>query len=574
MRKNLVIIALALFSIASLSFSFVRVAEALSTYQTIQGGTGTTTPSGILYGDNGSTSHLNTVTIGSNLTFSGGVLSATASAGINDPFTHPAYGGSATTSIMTLSGGLLSTASSTFTADVFLPTATSSTVLTTDASGLIVGTTTIGIPWGGTNNNSWTVSTPVFVNAQGDRLVSGSVTSPITITGLSLGCQTASGSQAGCLSSADWTTFNNKQTPGFQISTSSIGISQLAYFSGTSPTTLTGVATSSTGTASAIVALTSLQQATIPYASSTALTVSGTTYLSTAKVSTALVGNDSSGGLYQQSGNNSDSFYINNSSIQFSQPSGWFVFNTTSNQSNPFGSGEILDTSGTTLATSTFPNLSGTFLIGSTTTAAGYLGVATTTPNWPLTISKSNGPQLSLTDTTANDWTLRSAGGNLYFATSTYTATSSATALTINTNGYLGLASSTPNNLLSVSNLFSINSSGEIMVTESQPATSTALVLDWRNSAPQIDYRIGASATTITLINATNTEQAASRKLVEVCNPNQTAGALTWAGVEWIGTAPTQTTTANQCDFYSFTVTLATSTSAYKVAGTAGTGFQ
>lgn len=41
------------------------------------GGTGTTTPSGILYGDNGTTNHLNTVNIGSNLTFSGGTLSAT-----------------------------------------------------------------------------------------------------------------------------------------------------------------------------------------------------------------------------------------------------------------------------------------------------------------------------------------------------------------------------------------------------------------------------------------------------------------------------------------------------------------
>ena len=33
-------------------------------------------------------------------------------------------------------------------------------------------------------------------------------------SGGSLGCQTASGSQAGCLSSADWTTFNNKQASG------------------------------------------------------------------------------------------------------------------------------------------------------------------------------------------------------------------------------------------------------------------------------------------------------------------------------------------------------------------------
>lgn len=46
-------------------------------YLTIQGGSGTTTPSGILYGDNGATSHLNTVKIGSNLNFTNGTLSAT-----------------------------------------------------------------------------------------------------------------------------------------------------------------------------------------------------------------------------------------------------------------------------------------------------------------------------------------------------------------------------------------------------------------------------------------------------------------------------------------------------------------
>ncbi len=37
------------------------------------------------------------------------------------------------------------------------------------------------------------------------------VSSPLTFTLNALGCQSASGSQAGCLSSADWTTFNGKQ---------------------------------------------------------------------------------------------------------------------------------------------------------------------------------------------------------------------------------------------------------------------------------------------------------------------------------------------------------------------------
>lgn len=123
--------------------------------------------------------------------------------------------------------------------------------------------------------------------------------------------------------------------------------------------------------------------------------------------------------------------------------------------------------------------------------------------------------------------------------------------------------------------LFSINSFGGITLKEQLPATSTTIVLDWANSARQLNYQIGGSATTITIINATTSLQAGSTKLVWVCNPaGFAAGALTWAGVEWIGTAPTQTTTANQCDVYNFDITQATSTSSWKVAGQAGTGFQ
>lgn len=75
-------------------------------------------------------------------------------------------------------------------------------------------------------------------------------TSPLTGSfiqigsGGALGCQTASGSQAGCLSSTDWNTFNGKQAGGFQISTtSSLSISQLAYYNSVTGTVLAGVST-------------------------------------------------------------------------------------------------------------------------------------------------------------------------------------------------------------------------------------------------------------------------------------------------------------------------------------------
>jgi hypothetical protein len=122
---------------------------------------------------------------------------------------------------------------------------------------------------------------------------------------------------------------------------------------------------------------------------------------------------------------------------------------------------------------------------------------------------------------------------------------------------------------------FFINANGGIGLTEQKPATSTSMTLDWSATGPQVLYQIGTSATTITLTNATTSAYAGSRKLVMVCNPaSGTAGALSWVGVTWAGgTAPTQTTTANKCDAYSFFVSAGTSASTYKVFGAATTNF-
>jgi hypothetical protein len=107
-------------------------ASALSVYTVPQGGTGagTFSSSKLLYGaGTGPLQSVATTTAScsgnascSPFTIIGSspVTISASGGGGSDAFTHPSYGGSATTSLLTFSGGLLSTASSTFTSSLHL----------------------------------------------------------------------------------------------------------------------------------------------------------------------------------------------------------------------------------------------------------------------------------------------------------------------------------------------------------------------------------------------------------------------------------------------------------------------
>ena len=103
---------------------------------------------------------------------------------------------------------------------------------------------------------------------------------------------------------------------------------------------------------------------------------------------------------------------------------------------------------------------------------------------------------------------------------------------------------------------------------ENTLATSTSMTIDWGKGNQQL-VRIGTAATTISFSDYS----AGQTERVIVCNPPaSSAGTITWLGVQWSGgTAPTQTTTANVCDIWSFIATNATST--LKVFGAASTNF-
>lgn len=82
-------------------------------------------------------------------------------------------------------------------------------------------------------------------------------------------------------------------------------------------------------------------------------------------------------------------------------------------------------------------------------TNGGFFGIGTSTPKFSLMVASSTRPQIALSDGSlaSSPWTLRNAGGVFYVATSSPTtfATSTKTALTIDTNGNVGINDSTPN---------------------------------------------------------------------------------------------------------------------------------
>lgn len=91
-------------------------------------------------------------------------------------------------------------------------------------------------------------------------------------------------------------------------------------------------------------------------------------------------------------------------------------------------------------------------VLNSTVGGNGYLGISTSTPQWPLQVNSTTTPQLALGDGVNSQWTFRNAGGNLYIgpASPLTFATSTPPVVTWTNAGFEGLGTSTPPSPLTI----------------------------------------------------------------------------------------------------------------------------
>jgi len=138
-------------------------------------------------------------------------------------------------------------------------------------------------------------------------------------------------------------------------------------------------------------------------------------------------------------------------------------------------------------------------------------------------------------------------------------ATNTSAALFLGT-GNIGIASTTPSNKITVA-------TGSVATWENTDSTSSSITIDWTQGNQHL---IKMGSTTMTIAFSNPTPGQAIR--VITCNgAGVAAGAITWTGVSWPSqTVPTQTTTINNCDVYSFIDTAATGTNRIFGAQTPG----
>lgn len=177
MNKYLPYIIYTLAIVAFGFFMYVGIANAAtSILQTFGGGTGTSSPSGLLYGDNGATTHLNTVTVGSGLTFSAGTLTASGSSFPFTPTTNYGVTANSTSTPIWFTAGLQASTTNNFLAGLTVDSGTTNTSLNISGHSTTVGSS-LTISDVTTAGNQYTV----LVNPSGTSNANAN-TIPLTAT--------------------------------------------------------------------------------------------------------------------------------------------------------------------------------------------------------------------------------------------------------------------------------------------------------------------------------------------------------------------------------------------------------
>lgn len=341
-------------------FGIIIPANALSVYLTVQGGTGTSSPSGILYGDNSATNHLNTVLVGTGLTFTGGTLSATGGSGVTSVTgTYPVISSGGSTPAISLAFG--TTTSNTWAGT---QTFTNSPIFSTIGAGTVNSTS------GGTIYNTATSSvssgTGISFSGTAGALIGGSsltITNASPLSGLTtvfplsfanpalswIGLATTSQPTAGQLLYSNGT---NGLTP---VSTTSATIGTGLSYSGTLGALVGGVGGTLTATLGTNVTPNELNNAmaanSIPY-SDGAGTLFKSVATSTLAVNTSISSSGTLGYLVDGT--------ASTLSLNLANPNTWTALQTFANASTTLLSASYASSTAAFFGTLNLPNITGT----------------------------------------------------------------------------------------------------------------------------------------------------------------------------------------------------------------------